>query len=100
MQLRNGMWVKTGAGIGVHVLERVAVGADGSRRLVDGAAPLRNGEHAERESWVHLVNPDGSTLASVPAAAAGGIEQASAADIPAARVAHLTEAELAALGYV
>ena len=93
-ELRNGMWVRTTAGIGIWVLERVAVSAGGARRLISGAAPLQDGEHVEREAWVHLTNKDGTTLAQIPAVNAGTIEQAARDDIPAERIAHLTEERL------
>lgn len=99
MALRNGMWVRTSAGIGIYVLETIAVAADGSRRISSAAAPLGSGESVEREPWVHLVNPDGTTLAQIPAANAGTIEQAKAADIPAGRVDHMSGDALASLGY-
>lgn len=98
-ELRNGMWVRTTAGVGIWVVERVAVAASGARRLVSGAAPLQAGEHVEKEAWVHLTNPDGTTLAQIPAANAGAIEQAAREDIPADRIAHLSDERLASLGY-
>lgn len=99
MALRNGMWVRTAAGVGIYVLEKVAVDASGNRRLASAAAPLADGERIEREPWVHLTNPDGTTLAQLPAANCGAIEQAKAGDIPAGRVEHLDADQLAALGY-
>lgn len=98
-ELRNGMWVRTGAGVGIYVVERVAVDAGGNRRLVNGATPPREGESIEREAWVHLTNKDGTTLAQLPAANCGAIEQARQEDIPASRIDHLSDERLAALGY-
>ncbi len=100
MTLRNGMWVRTGVGVGVYVNEAVAVDASGNRRLVNAASPLNEGERLEREPWVHLVNKDGTTLAQLPAANCGAIEQAKAEDIPASRVDHLSSERLAAFGYL
>lgn len=97
--LRNGMWVRTDAGVGIHVVETIAVDKDGNRRLVSGAAPLKDGEKRDTEAWVHITNPDGTTLAQIPAANAGAIEQAARGDIPAGRVEHLTDDRLAELGY-
>lgn len=99
MALRNGMWVRTGVGVGIYINELVAVDGTGNRRLVNAAMPLAEGERLEREPWVHLTNPDGTTLAQLPAGNCGAVEQAKAGDIPAGRIDHMTPEALAALGY-
>ncbi len=99
-ELRNGMWVRSGAGLGIYVIERIAVKPDGSRRLISALDTLAEDERPDREPWVHLVNIDGSTLTQLPAAAAGPIVQAAASDIPSSRVAHVTLEQLRQLGYV
>lgn len=97
--LRNGQWVETDQGVGIHVIERVLVTADGSRRLIHGAYTPQAGESIEREQWVHLVNPDGTTLTALPFERCSGVTNARASSIPYARRAHLTDEQLAVLGY-
>lgn len=98
--IRNGMWVRGSAGVGIFVVERMAVKEDGSRRKLNGGDQLREGETIAQEPWVHLVNRDGTTFAEIPAQAAGELQQAKVEDIPPARIAHLQAEELASLGYV
>lgn len=98
-ELRNGMWVRCSAGVGIYIVERTAVKADGSRRLVSSADSLAADEKPGTEPWVHLTNADGTTLAQLPVAAAGPVVQASLSDIPASRVDGMTPERLAQLGY-
>lgn len=97
---RNGQWVETDQGVGIHVIERVLVSADGSRRLIYGAYVPAEGERIEREQWVHLTNPDGTTLTALPVECCTNVRNARAASIPAPRREHLVPEQLAALGYL
>lgn len=81
---RNGVWVETDQGVGIRNLEKVSV-AGGEITVAK----------------IDLVNADGSTaVAGLPEASLSGVRIARAASIPHDRVAHLTSAQLAALGYV
>lgn len=71
---RNGVWVESDQGVGLRLIE--------------------NGEW-----WIHLVNPDGTTLAQIPAARCANVVIARRESIPVARIAHLKGHQLAALGY-
>lgn len=97
---RNGSWVMTDQGVGIWIGERVAVSADGSRRLVGGSYRPAKDESIEVEAWIHLTNGDGSTLTQLPAARCTNIRHAKRAEIPASRIEHLNDKQLAGFGYV
>jgi hypothetical protein len=97
--MRNGAWITTDQGVGIYRLEHFAVTERGRRPVGGLHDAIRPGETLVSESWVHLVNPDGTTLAALPADRCSGIKQATRADIPAERIEHLTDAQLSALGY-
>ncbi len=97
--IRNGMWVRGSAGVGIFMIENLAVKEDGSKRKLAGGDGLREGERLVREPWVHLTNKDGTTFAEIPAQAAGELRQAKVEDIPPARIAHLSAEALAEMGY-
>ena len=71
-----GMWTMSDQGLGIIAVER------------DGA------------KWMHLVNDDGGTLAALPLDRCKNVRIAKAAEIPLARVQHLTKAQLASFGYI
>jgi hypothetical protein len=98
--IKTGAWVMTAAGLGIQIIERVFVGQDGSKRTANYSEALPEGSTEEREAWVHLVNPDGTTYAQIPNVAAGFVHIAKKSEIPEIRIAHLTDEQLAAMGYV
>lgn len=98
-ELRNGMWVSSDQGVGIYTAHRVAITAT-SRRPLDGGAQALPAETVVNEPWVHLTDASGNTLAALPAERCSFLRQADAAELPAARVGHLSFAELAALGYL
>lgn len=100
LENKTGAWVICSAGLGIQVIERVIVAADGSRRVANSFEPLPPGARAEKETWIHLVNPDGTTMAQIPRVAAGELRIAKKSEIPALRIAHLTDEQLAVMGYV
>lgn len=99
-QQRSGVWVACGAGVGIRILERVAVKKDGSRRLIGSGEEPAKDEIVVREPWIHITNSDGTTLAQLPESSAGKVRQAKRAEIPAARIAEQTDEQLTAMGYV
>jgi hypothetical protein len=98
--IKTGAWVMTAAGLGIQIIERVFLAADGSKRTANYSEALPGGSSETRETWVHLVNPDGTTYAQIPEQAAGGIRLARKSELPEIRIAHLTDEQLAAMGYV
>jgi hypothetical protein len=98
--IKTGAWVMTAAGLGIQIIERVFMASDGSKRTANYSEELPKGSTESRETWVHLVNPDGTTYAQIPEQAAGEIRLAKRSEIPALRIAHLTDEQLAAMGYV
>ena len=97
---RNAVWVETPLGVAIRIFDRIAVSnTDGSRRRVGSNVTLEAHERAESEAWLHLVNPDGTTRVEVPEFAGLDVQLARREVIPASRVEHLTDEQLAALGY-
>lgn len=74
--IEAGMWVMTDQGLGIIAVER------------------------DRSTWVHLVDDQGDTLAALPLDRASRIRIAKAKELPAKRVGHLSDKQLAAFGYV
>lgn len=98
-KFRSGVWVETDAGVGIRLSETILVSADGSRKIVNASTTPGPGESIDREWWIHLTNPNGSTLAQIPERSAGAISIARGSSIPASRVEHLDAQALAKLGY-
>jgi hypothetical protein len=99
-QIESGMWVSCDQGIGIFIIESVAVKQDGTMRKTGGLhASIQPDESLHRLPWVHLINADGSTLAEIPADRCANIKQAPLTSIPQARIEHLNSEQLAALGY-
>ena len=87
---RSGVWVETESGVGIRSLDTFKnKGADGKE---DGTE--------RKEWWIHLVNDDGTTLCQIPADRCGEVVIARRESIPAERIAHLSEEQLTAMGYV
>lgn len=82
---RSGVWVETDLGVGIRQLSRISVPG-----LAQGVVTAE----------ISLTNEDGETVAVVPESAAGSVRIARVKAIPAARIAHLGDAELATLGYL
>jgi hypothetical protein len=78
---RQGVWVETDLGVGIVLHEK-------------------DKETDTVQSWVHLVNDDGTTLAAVPMTRCADVRQARLSSIPRARIAGAKPGVLAALGYV
>lgn len=97
--LKKGMWVVSDLGVGILAVHRFAVAAAGTRRPVHHEG-IKPGETLVREQWVHLTDDNGDTLTQIPADRCRNLRQAAASDLPQKRVGHLSQAQLAELGYV